>query len=475
MDLYLLTQYNGKIVGPIAWLLGHLMDWIFMGLSAIGLPNIGVAIFLFTLLIYLCLMPLTIKQQKFSKLQAKMSPELQAIQAKYKGKKDNDSMLAQQEEIKELYAKYGVSQTGSCVQLIIQMPILFALYRVIWSMPAYVTQVREAFYPLVAQLRETAGSSEFMQTLSGASQYTRQFSSDAFTGGDVSVVENTYIDVLNKASTADWNGMLSQFPSLSSSIESTHALLLRYNNFLGLNIGDSPSYMAKTAFETKSFVLLIGAIAVPFLAAFTQWFNTKLMPQQDTNRNADPNDQAAQMAQSMKTMNIMMPIMSAFFCWTLPAGMGIYWIAGAIIRSVQQIVINRHIDKMDLDAEIAKNTEKYKQKMEKLRSTGQMNRYANLNTRSMNAYGTNSPVPASRLAGNDEEKTSAQGTGGVIRGEATDNLRAIAQAGGFGSTVSEEEKEALLKKAQDIYDSGKAAPNSLLAYANMVKAFDRGQ
>jgi YidC/Oxa1 family membrane protein insertase len=85
----------------------------------------------------------------------------------------------------------------------------------------------------------------------------------------------------------------------------------------------------------------------------------------------------------MKTMNIMMPLMSAFFCFSLPAGMGLYWIAGAVIRSIQQIVINKHIDKIDIDAEIAKNTEKYKAKMEKMKATPQMNRYANMSTRNI--------------------------------------------------------------------------------------------
>ena len=462
MYYMLITQYQGKIVGPIAWLLGHLMDWIFMGLSAIGLPYIGIAIFLFTLIIYLCLTPLTIKQQKFSKLQAKMSPELQAIQAKYKGKKDNDSLMAQQEEIKELYAKYGVSQTGSCVQLLIQMPILFALYRVIWSMPAYVSQVRMAFYPLVTQLRETSGGTEFMQTLSGAAQYSKQFTNESFTSGNTTYIENTLIDVLNKASTDDWSQLLGKFPSLSSSIENTHALLLKYNNFLGLNIGDSPSYMARTAFSTKTFTLLIGAILIPFLAAFTQWLNTKLMPQQQSTSN-DPNDQASQMAQSMKTMNVMMPIMSAVFCWSLPAGMGIYWIAGAVIRSVQQIVINRQIDKMDLDEVIAKNTEKYKQKMEKLRTTPGMQKYASLSTRNMNSRA---------LPSSDTEDPGKKSTGGVISGEAHD---LGAAKDGFVSTVSQNEKDALLKKAQEVYESGKASPTSLLARANMVRAFDEGK
>ena len=133
-----LTQYDGFILGPIAKVLGLLMEGIFNVLSLINIPNIGLSIIIFTIVIYLLMMPLTIKQQKFSKLSAKMNPELQAIQAKYKNKKDNDSMMAMNAETRAVYAKYGVSPSGSCIQLLIQMPILFALYRVIYAMPAYV-------------------------------------------------------------------------------------------------------------------------------------------------------------------------------------------------------------------------------------------------------------------------------------------------------------------------------------------------
>ena len=427
MNYLLLTQYQGKIVGPVAWLLGHIMNWIFMFLDKIGIPNIGLAIILFTIVIYLLLMPLTIKQQKFSKLQARMNPELQAIQAKYKGKKDNDSMLAQQEEIKALYAKYGVSQTGSCLQLVIQMPILFALYRVIYAMPAYVDQVKNAFYPLVEQLRQTEGASEFIQSLSSANQFKNQFTSEAFTSGDIKTIENTFIDVLNKASSADWSSLTEKFSSLTDSITSTHTLLNEYNNFLGLNIGDSPSYMISNAFSNKSFALFIAAIIIPLLSALTQWINVKLMPQAAAPSN-DPNDQAAQMANSMKTMNMMMPLMSAFFCFTLPAGMGIYWIAGAVVRTIQQIAINKHIDKMDIDAEIEKNTAKYQKKLEAQKSTPGMNMYANMNTRNL--------------------------------------------SGSVNSKLTQAEKDAGIKKASDIYNSGKASKTSLLARANMVKEFD---
>ena len=253
MEGFLLTQYTGKIVGPVAWLLGHLMNGIFTVLNIIGIPNIGLAIIIFTIVIYLCLLPLTYKQQKFSKLQSKMAPELKAIQAKYKGKKDNDSMLAMQQETKELYAKYGVSQTGSCLQLVIQMPILFALYRVIYAIPAYVTIVRDAFYPLVEQLRNTDGAADFIQNLKSAAGFAKQFSNEQFVAGNAQYIENTYIDVLNKASTSDWNSLSENFSGLVSSIQSTHETLNRFNSFLGLNIGDTPMYMIQTAFSTKHF------------------------------------------------------------------------------------------------------------------------------------------------------------------------------------------------------------------------------
>ena len=110
MSDILLTQNTGIILGPVAKLLGYIMEGIFFVIDKIGIPNIGLAIILFTIVIYLLLMPLTIKQQKFSKLQVKMNPELQAIQKKYKNKKDNDSMMAMNMETQAVYAK-SVSYT----------------------------------------------------------------------------------------------------------------------------------------------------------------------------------------------------------------------------------------------------------------------------------------------------------------------------------------------------------------------------
>lgn len=409
----LLTQYTGQILGPIAKLLGVIMNGIFNLLDAIGIPNIGLAIILFTIVIYLLLMPLTVKQQKFSKLSAKMNPELQAIQAKYKGKKDNESMTKQNEEMQTVYKKYGVSPTGSCVQLLIQMPILFALYRVIYSMPAYVTKLKEAMQPLADQILSTKGGTDIIQGLESAKFFAKQ---------DFSL-SDTIIDVLNKASTAEWMSIKENLPAVSATLDKSMGLFEKYNNFLGLNIANSPSFIVKDAWANQSYLLIVAALMIPVLAAVTQWLNTLFMPQPDNSANSDN-----PMASSMKTMNVMMPLMSAVFCFTLPAGMGLYWIAGAIVRSIQQVAINKHIDKMDIDALIEKNIKKNNAKREKMGLPPQsLSANANINTKKVNT----------------PQKPQ----------------------------LSQEEKDKAVAKATEYY-SKNAKPGSIAAKANMVKQYN---
>ena len=420
----LLTQDDGALLGPISRLLGFIMEGIFNVLDAIGIPNIGLSIIIFTIVIYLLLMPLTIKQQKFSKLSAKMSPELQAIQKKYKNKKDNDSMMAMNQETQAVYAKYGVSPTGSCVQLIIQMPILFSLYRVIYAMPAYVSKIKDSFYPLVEKLRENTEAVDYVKGLQNSTMYLKQFENESFIGGNIQYVENTLIDCLNRASTAEWNGLAEKFSSLSADVSVTLEKLNEYNNFLGLNMANSPSFTMKDAFSTGNYLLIVGALLIPVLAALTQWINTKLMPQANANSG---NETADSMAQSMKMMNTMMPLMSAFFCFTLPAGMGLYWIAGAVVRSIQQVLINRHIDKMDINEVIKKNEVKAAKKIEKMKANYEnVSNYAAMKTKSV---------------------------------------------GNNASYVNTPEKEEALQKANEYY-SKNAKPGSIAAKANMVKEYN---
>ena len=267
----LLTKTSTFIIGPVATLLGYIMNAIFWVQSQIGIESIGLCIILFTIVIYMLLLPLTIKQQKFSRLQSKMNPELQAIQKKYKGKnQDQAAMMKMNEETQAVYQKYGVNPMGSCLQMVIQMPILFALYRVIWNIPAYVTSVKNYFVPLADALLKTNGAQDFMAEIA---------KTNAVTFNDMTQL--TLIDVLYKFKPDNWSALLEQFPDLSSLITSTQKDVDRMNYFLGLNIADSPASIFQTALAAGSIALIIAAILVPLLSALTQWLNTKLMSTQN--------------------------------------------------------------------------------------------------------------------------------------------------------------------------------------------------
>ena len=431
----LLTQNTTFIIGQVAWVLGKLMQGIFFVLDKIaslygGTPNIGVAIIIFTVVIYLLMLPLTYKQQKFSTMSAIMNPEIQAIQAKYKGTKDPDKMQAMQQETNAVYAKYGVSPSGSCLQLAIQMPILFALYRVIYAIPAYVPMVKNEFMALVNTMMGVnangtitesdtfVASFQQLQTMSSAAAYKKQFkdlglldksgivsnigekvqellinSPDA--ASNIETTRNSFIDVLNRASSSDWTNLAKAFPDFSTLVDSTNAALAKYNLFLGINIGYSPLDTIKSTWAGRAdnstwFLIILVAVMIPLLAALTQWVGIKLAPNAQQN-NTQPGQEENPMMSSMKMMNTFMPIMSAVFCFTLPAGMGIYWIVGAVVRSVQQIAINKIIDKMDIDQVISKNTEKYNEKLKKKGLLGQgIAGKANNNTKYVNPYAKSS-------------------------------------------------------------------------------------
>ena len=372
MSDILLTAYPGSILGPIAKLLGMLMDWIYSGISDITggrVESVVLSIVIITIIIYMCLLPLTIKQQKFSKLSQKMQPEMQAIQAKYKDKKDQASMMAMQEETQLLYQKYGISPMGSCVQMLIQMPILFALYRVFYNIPAYLSGVKGSFTGLVDSIQQTSGYQNTLVSLmekynvvtSSGLNASNAASKLADASGDT--LNNYIIDILYKLPSKGWDALMDGkfFDGIQSVVEKTHDALLHFNYFLGLNISDTPWYIIKSNFTDKPdkwLLFVILALLIPVLSYLTQMLNIKLMPQA-TNGND-------QVANQMKMMNLMMPLMSLFICFTVPVGLGIYWICSALVRGIQQFFVNRHIENLDLEAVMAKNEEKAKKKREKM-------------------------------------------------------------------------------------------------------------
>ena len=351
-SMILATKSGTPIIGQIAVVMGWIMNAIYKVLEAVGIQNLGLCIIIFSILIYLCMTPLQIKQQKFSKLSAIMQPEIQKIQKKYQGKKDQDSMMKMQEETQAVYQKYGVSATGSCVQLAIQMPILFALYQVIQNIPAYVGSVYNVFNGVCTKILAVNGFTDIINNFITDNKMTRV--------RQVTENADSIVDFLYALSPSQWKSLqeIGQFSGFSDQISKTASEIQKMQTFGVLNIADQPlSYI-----KTGSLILIIAALAIPLLSWATQMLNLKLMPQAATQNGNNDNNA---MASSMKTMNTVMPLMSAFFCFTFPVGLGIYWIASSVVRSIQQLLINRHLNKMNIDDLVNENMKKMEAKRAK--------------------------------------------------------------------------------------------------------------
>lgn len=420
-----MTKSSMPIIKWVAELLGLLMNGIYFVISKIGIPNVGLAIIIFTFILLMAMMPLQVKQQRFSKLQAIMKPELDKVQARYKGKKDQASQQKMMEETNAVYAKYGVSTAGSCVQLLIQMPVLFALYQVIYKIPGYITIIGN-------KIAEIAANSDFVSTLTGfVSEQNNATLTRNFSGGATANI----IDTVYGLTTKQWAALQasSAGQSFEAALGGIHDYVSRATSFLGLSISDTPMEIIKNAWADKTgmwVLLIIGAALFPILAWFTQWMNYKLMPQPEAPSNGE---QPSAMASSMQSMNTFMPIMSAFFCLTLPTGVGIYWIMSAVIRSVQQVLINRKLDKESPEDIMKAAQEKANKKRAKQGLPPQkITELSHVSTRSFEAE-------SKRIEGIKERNA--------------------------------EETRKQIQESTEYYNKT-ARPGSLASKANMVKAFD---
>ena len=346
MNFMVLTQVSNWLKWP-AWVFGHVFNWLYELLSFIGIENVAVTVILFTIVTKLLMTPLTIKQQKFSRLSNKMQPELSAIQEKYKGKKDEKSMRLQQMETQAVYEKYGTNPSSGCLPMLITLPIMFALYRVIYAIPAYVDDIY-ALYNTIAEGLKTLDYFPYMTEVATSLGVATK----SFTEMSENVLTNNHlIDIMMKFGTEEWAALAEQFPSIADIINVNVEQINSIYSFCGYNVLNEPR-------DYKFSIMLL----VPILAAGTQLISSKLSMAGQKKKDLSDNP----MAQSMNSMMYTMPIMSGIMCFMFPIFIGIYWIASTVVTTIYQLIINKHIDKMDLNEMIQKNVEKQNKKKEKL-------------------------------------------------------------------------------------------------------------
>ncbi len=346
------------IYKQLVWILGKLMEGIYYVLNLVHIQNTGLAIIIFTIILYTLMWPLMKKQQKFTRMSGMMNPEIQKIQKKYKGKRDAESMGKMQNETNAVYKKYGMSPSGGCVVSLIQFPILFALYSVIRNLPTYVGQVSDIYRDLAAKITTQPGFQKIMEAIGSKAPIV--INPNKYDYAD----PNTLIDVLYKFQKHNWATLSKKFPDLDSLIDSTKAAAAHINNFIGLNIMESPWNAVKSSFKEgihgswsgALIWIIIASILIPVLAGFTQYLSAKIMSASQKRDQAE-----GQMQKQMNSMLKIMPLISVWMGFTLPTYLGVYWITSAVVRTVQAVIINKQIDKVPVEQMIEEN----KKKMEK--------------------------------------------------------------------------------------------------------------
>ena len=303
----------GKLITvPFGWILSKLY-------TLLG-NNYGLAMILFAVIVQLVLLPITAKSKKGMMKMSRLQPRVQALQKKYAG--DQVKLNA---EIQALYKSENASMTGGCLWSLVPMLILIPLYSVIR-------------YPL--------------QYMLGAS------------GEVVGAIQQIVAD-----KGAYWQvtaaGELFNNPELFAGIKDISDATLQGIDFgfLGINLGMQPEWK----FWAESWQwnwAHIGAALIPIISAGSQILQTKISQKMNnsviTNEKGVKDEEAAEKSQSnssMKMMMWMMPMMSLFIGFGVPAGLSIYWLVGGVVRTVEDIILTRHYRKI-YDAEDAVRLQK---------------------------------------------------------------------------------------------------------------------
>ncbi len=427
MNILVLTQPNG-ILRPFAIVLGFIMNYIYKFLELFGIRNVAVAIILFTLAVDLIMIPLTVRQQKSTKLSAIVNPEVQKIQKKYGNRRDEESMRKMQAETQAVYDKYGYSAMGGCLPLLIQLPILFALYRVIYNVPAFVESVRDTYNLIAVPIFNCTGAEEILTEL----METLSITVSNFDVADMDKI----IDFLYAVKTAGWDTVaeaFSAYPEVFDAITQYSSEIVAINALpLGMNIVDIPVSLG------NGWRGIFPGVLIPALAGFSQWLNMKV-----STRDQPPMDTSSTMGSTMNTMNLMMPFISVFFCLSLPSGIGLYWIASSVFRTLMYLIIDVYLGRETVDDIIEKNKEKAEKKAEKRgEQNARLEEYAAMKTSSIK------PKTISELA-----NTSVEGKGS--------NRKSLPDKSS-GSSKSRDNKKFEIDKEEE-------EKHSISGYAHMLK------
>ena len=418
--IFLTSCTNFFLIRWIANILGFIMNLFYIVIDKFGIGKISICIIVFTIIVKLVMLPINIKQQKTMKLNSVIMPEIQAIQKKYANKKDNDSMMKQQAELNAVYQKYGTSPTGGCLPMLIQFPILLALYAVMACLPNYINEIQDMYndgvvsyvigtdesgkldYHTIHELKDLAGLNDVLLDESGdenldklvtayfgqkgnyedekikdavynsfTSAYSNVFGKQdawaiveasfdeaienaqdlkAISEADWKKVEDKDLAEYADYTEEDWDALISSYETILDKLDDNHKDIQVSYSFFTIDLSKSPANGVKIA------------IIIPILSALAQLLNMKISMSSQQNTG---NGTADSMMSSMKVMSYSMCVVSAIFCYTFPAGLGLYWVISSAVQVVIQLILNMKFANMDTDQIIKQSIEKANRKRAK--------------------------------------------------------------------------------------------------------------
>lgn len=313
----------GKIVGPIAKFIGIFLNFIFdlvMKIIPSGNNALGISIILFTLFVRFLMLPLAIKSQKSMNAMQKIQPEIEKLNKKYEGKKDQESQQKQAMELNQLYSEHKANPLSGCLPLFIQMPIFMAMYSIMGQPYQYVDKLGVIYSNLADKVMAIPNFGNLIAPFASAKIPPNQLL-------DVGIKENM-MSVLNKFVYSDWTGFLSKVPA-----ESAGAIEKVVVHKAGIE-------QLFTLSMTENTGLSWPSILIPVLAVLTSFLTSYLSMRQ--SKSMDP-----QVASQQKMMMLFTPIMMGFFSFNIPGGVGLYWISSNIFQLIQMFLLNKVLDKDD--------------------------------------------------------------------------------------------------------------------------------
>ena len=320
----------GKIIGPIADLMGQIYNMLFDALhSNTSAGSLGLAIIIFTLIVKIILFPLMVKQQKSSFKMQQMKPELDKIKAKYAGKTDQMSQQRMAFEMQELQRKNGASMMGGCLPMLIQLPILYALFYLFQNAYVYVDAIGANYVNIANAIIDipTALRMEVFQPF--AQEFVDAYKNmDIIKDGfDMSQV-NDVVMLVGNMKQDDWAIVLQNLGTQGVELAGLLETKNNIETFLTIPL------------VTKAGLGFPGII-IPIAAGATTYLQTKIMNAMNPQNN-DPSNPAAAMT---KSMLYTMPIMMGVFSITMPAGLGLYWTISNLFGIVQQVILTKYYRK----------------------------------------------------------------------------------------------------------------------------------